>query len=96
MDCGELTCVDAQRYVDGLPSIVDRATAKATEKFKKLILQRRVNEGNFGETAEVVANDVVYTLRLNTGNELVDLELFQIVLANLLELCPLPPAQSLN
>lgn len=76
--------VDTSRYVNALPSFVDRATSEATQKFKEQVESGAVNDDNFGEVAEAVVTEVVDNLQLTTGNELVDIELFNSLLTNVL------------
>lgn len=75
---------DPRRYLDGLPSVVDRVTSEAQKLFAKKVGAGAVNDDNFGEMAESVVEEVVNNLRLTTGHELVDIDLFQTVLTNVL------------
>lgn len=76
--------VDTRRYVDELPTFVDRATTEATRKFKEAVDAGTVNEDNFGEMAESIVQEVVDNLRLTTGDELVDIHTFNTILTNVL------------
>lgn len=75
---------DTRRYIDGLPSVVDRATVKAQKIFTEKVGKGEVNNDNYGEMAESAVEQVVDNLRLPSGNELVDIDLFNAVLTNVL------------
>lgn len=76
--------VDTQRYLDALPSVVDKATVEATKLFTQRVEAGQVNEDNFGEMAEAVVTEIVDSLQLTTDSELVDNDLFSTVLQNVL------------
>jgi hypothetical protein len=75
---------DPRRYLDRLPSIVDRAAAEATKLFSEKVQSGDVNDDNFGEMAEAVVNEVVNNLQLSTGDELVDIDQFNKLLQHVL------------
>jgi len=76
---------EPQHYLNGLPSVVDRATKAATEKFIQRVQAGDVNDDNFGEMAESIVQEVVDNLQLTTGDELVDIDLFNTVMTNVLQ-----------
>lgn len=72
------------RLVERLPSIEDQATARCIRIFSGLQKKGVVNEDNFGDMAEDVVKEVVDTFHYQTGNEVVDANFFNTVLARLL------------
>lgn len=76
--------VDVRRYIDELPSVVDRATTEATKIFAEQVDKGLVNDENFPEMAEAAVDEVVNNLRLTSGDEVVDIDTFNTVLRNVL------------
>lgn len=63
---------DVNRYIDDLPSVMSRAVDAARKIYVAKVKSGEVNDDNFGEWAESIANEVVYKFQLATGDELVD------------------------
>ena len=74
--------IDGDKYLSRLPSVVDKATREATENYNKHVAAGGVNDGNFYEIAESAVEETVNKLQLSTGDELVDIDLFNQVLTN--------------
>ena len=75
---------DVQRYVNELPSVVDRASVEATKLFKQHAALGLVNRENYSEWAESVVEEAVDNLRLTSDDQVVDIDLFNTVLQNVL------------
>jgi hypothetical protein len=72
--------IDPRRYLNNLPSIMDRAAMEATKLFNEKVQSGSVNVHNFGEIADDVVSEVVDNLKLSTGDEVVDIEQFNKLL----------------
>lgn len=73
-----------QRFVDKLPSIEQQAVNRCIRIFSGLQKKGFVNEDNFGDMAEDTVKEVVDKFHYQTGNEVVDIDFFNSVLAGLL------------
>ena len=80
----EVDDVDVHRYVSELPSVMQRAVDEAQKRYQEKVTTGAVNADNFGDWAVKVVEVIVNEFDLLAEDELVNGEVYQILLHHLL------------
>lgn len=76
---------EIRRYLDSLPSVMSNAVDTAVKMFAKQFEEGAINRDNFGARADSITDEVVNKFDLITGNELVDIDTYNKILAALMQ-----------